>query len=116
MMIHTVNIFSPCTKEILMKLSELSSAVAEVSAQLTKVRGEILDKIAALEDALIDVDLPEDATAALFTLRANAKTLDDIVPDIFMTPARRGFLRLCCIQKIAHDCYPASHSVGFDDH
>ena len=69
-----------------MKLSELSTAVSEVSAQLTKVRGEILDKIAALEDALIDVELPEDATAALFDLRANAQTLDDIVPDIVPEP------------------------------
>jgi|GEM_PF-2014124 len=86
MIIHTVNIFSTCTEEILMKLSELSTAVSEVSAQLTKVRGEILDKLAALEDALIDVELPEDATAALFDLRANAQTLDDIVPDIVPEP------------------------------
>ena len=86
MMIHTVNIFSPCTQEILMKLSELSSAVAEVSAQLTKVRGEILDKIAALEDALIDVELPEDAIVAINALRTDAQALDDIVPDIVPEP------------------------------
>lgn len=49
MMIHTLNVFYPHTKEILMKLSELTNAVAEVSVQLSKVRGEILDKIEALE-------------------------------------------------------------------
>lgn len=86
MMIHTVNLFSPCTEEILMKLSELSTAVSEVSAQLTKVRGEILDKITALEDALIDVELPEDAIAAINALRTDAQALDDIVPDIVPEP------------------------------
>lgn len=86
MMIHTLNVFSPCTKEILMKLSELSAAVSEVSAQLTKVRGEILDKIAALEDALIDVELPEEAIAAINALRTDAQALDDIVPDIVPEP------------------------------
>lgn len=69
-----------------MKLSELSAAVSEVSAQLTKVRGEILDKIAALEDALIDVELPEEAIAAINALRTDAQALDDIVPDIVPEP------------------------------
>jgi len=81
MMIHTLNVFYPHTKEILMKLSELSSAVVAVSAQLTKVRGEILGKITALEDALADVDLPEDAMNALLALRGETQSLDDIVPD-----------------------------------
>ena len=81
MMIHTLNIFHPHTKEILMKLSELSAAIAAVSAQLTKARDEILDKITALEDALMDVDLPEEAIAAINALRGDAQSLDDIVPD-----------------------------------
>lgn len=86
MMIHTMNVFFPNPKEILMKLSELSSAVADVSAQLTKVRGEILDKITALENALINVELPEEAVAAINALRTDAQALDDIVPDVVPEP------------------------------
>lgn len=81
MMINTLNIFSPHTKEILMKIAELASAVAEVSAQLTKVRSEILGKLTALEEALANADLPEEAVAALLALRDEAQSLDDIVPD-----------------------------------
>lgn len=86
MMIHTLNVFLHDPKELLMKVSELSTAVAEVSAQLTKARTEILDKITALEDALIDVELPEDAIAAINALRTDAQALDDIVPDIVPEP------------------------------
>lgn len=86
MMIHTLNVFLTHSKELLMKVSEVSAAIADVSAQLTKVRGEILDKITALEDALIDVELPEEAIAAINALRGDAQALDDIVPDIVPEP------------------------------
>lgn len=86
MMIHTLNIFYPHTKAILMKVSELATAIAAVSAQLTKARDEILAKITALEDALIDVDLPEEAIAAINALRGDAQGLDDIVPDVEPEP------------------------------
>jgi len=86
MMIETVNFFYPNAKEILMKVSELSTAVAAISAQLTKVRGEVLDKIAALETALTDVDLPEDAIDALNALRGDVQAIDDIVPDVVPEP------------------------------
>jgi len=65
-----------------MKVSELSTAVAAISAQLAKIRGEVLDKIAALETALTDVDLPEDAIDALNALRGDVQAIDDIVPDV----------------------------------
>lgn len=85
MMIHTLNVYyNP--KEILMKLSELTTAIAGVSAQLTKAQEEILAKITALETALIDVDLPEDAAAAIEALRGQAQGLDDIVPDVVPEP------------------------------
>jgi hypothetical protein len=85
MMIQTLNIFNCChCKEILMKVSELAVAVSELSAQLAKAQGEILGKIADLEEALatMDVELPEDAAAALEGLRVSAQALDDIVPDV----------------------------------
>lgn len=85
MMINTLNIYyNP--REILMKLSELTTAIAGVSAQITKAQDEILGKIAALETALIDVDLPEDAAAAIEALRSQTQALDDIVPDVVPEP------------------------------
>ena len=85
MIINTLNIYyNP--REILIKLSELTTAIACVSAQITKAQDEILGKIAALETALIDVDLPEDAVAAIEALRGQAQVLDDIVPDVVPEP------------------------------
>lgn len=83
MMIHTLNLYC-CNnpEELLMKLSELTTAIAGVSAQLTKAQDEILAKIAALELALTDVDLPIDAADAIEALRSQTQALDDIVPDV----------------------------------
>jgi len=64
-----------------MKISELATALAELSSQLTKAQDEILARIAALEAALNDVELPDAAITALDGLRAGAQALDDIVPD-----------------------------------
>lgn len=69
-----------------MKLSELPAAVAGVSAQLTKAQDEILAKIAALEAALVDVELPAEAIDAINSLRGQAQVLDDIVPDVVPEP------------------------------
>jgi len=69
-----------------MKLSELPAAVAGVSAQLTKAQDEILAKIAALEAALVDVELPVEAINAINSLRGQAQVLDDIVPDVVPEP------------------------------
>lgn len=72
-MIHTLNLYC-CNnhEEILMKLSELTTAIAGVSAQLTKAQDEILAKIAALEEA----------ADAIEALRSQTQALDDIVPDV----------------------------------
>jgi len=83
MMIQTLNIFGCChCEDILMKVSELTVAVAGLSAQLTKAQTEILTKIENLEIALTDVELPEEAVASLESLRATVQSLDDIVPDV----------------------------------
>ncbi len=66
---------------IQMKVSEIASTLTAVSDQLSKAKGEILAKIAALETSLSNVDLPPDATAALDGLKTQAQALDDIVPD-----------------------------------
>lgn len=81
MMIHTLNIYCSNNEELLMKLSELTTAIAGVSVQLTKAQDEILAKIAALELALTDVDLPIEAADAIEALRSQTQSLDDIVPD-----------------------------------
>lgn len=69
-----------------MKLSELTTEIAGVSAQLTKAQDEILAKIAALEAALVDVELPVEAVDAINSLRGQAQGLDDIVPDVVPDP------------------------------
>lgn len=69
-----------------MKLSELTTAIAGVSAQLTKAQNEILSRINALENALIDVELPEEAATAIDALRTQTQALDDIVPDVVPEP------------------------------
>ncbi len=80
--IHTLNYYSFDSEELLMKLSELSTAVADVSTQLAKAQSEILGRIADLETALVDVELPADAVDALTALRAQTQSLDDIVQDV----------------------------------
>ena len=69
-------------KDIMAKLSELATALTDVSTKLEKARAEIVAKIAELQAALgADVDLPADVQAALDALTAKAQELDDIVPD-----------------------------------
>lgn len=69
-----------------MKLHELSAAITEVSAQVAKVKDEVLARIAALETALQDLDLPEDAVVALTALREGVQALDDVTPDLEPVP------------------------------
>lgn len=81
MFVDCVFIASPNQKALMMKLNELNAALAEISTQIDKARAEIVAKIAALELALTDVPLPDDANGALLALKSMAQLLDDIVPD-----------------------------------
>lgn len=58
----------PNLEDILMKVSDIAGAVTAVSLQLDKAKTEIIGKLAALEAALSNVELP-------------AEALDDVVPD-----------------------------------
>lgn len=64
-----------------MELSEVAQALTELKAQLGKAKDEIVGKIDALQTELGNVQLPEEAVAALNELRAVTQQLDDIVPD-----------------------------------
>ena len=64
-----------------MKLAELAAALTAIDTKLTKAQEEIIAEIQKLRDALNDVDLPAEATAALDALSAKAQALDDVVPD-----------------------------------
>lgn len=67
-------------ERIHMKLTELATALADMSTQLAKAQAEILNKIAELNEALTNVDVPADAVTALENLKTAAQGLDDIVP------------------------------------
>lgn len=69
------------TERILMKLSELSTALTDVETKIEKAQAEIVKQIADLKAALADVEVPAEATAALEKLTASAQALDDITPD-----------------------------------
>jgi hypothetical protein len=69
------------TQTIMSKISELSAIVAGLTAQVNKAKDEVVAKIAALEAALKDVDLPADAETALADLKAAVQAVDDINPD-----------------------------------
>jgi hypothetical protein len=73
-------------EEIVMKLNELSGVLTGLGTQLAKVQQEILDRIAALEAALTDVEVPEAAVVALGELVTSVQSLDDIVPDAIPDP------------------------------
>ena len=66
----------------MIKLAELATALGAVNDKLEKAKTEILAKIAELQDALANVEVPADAQAALDTLVAKAQALDDIVPEV----------------------------------
>jgi len=73
-------------EEIVMKLNELSGILTGLGTQLAKVQQEILDRIADLEAALTDVEVPETAVVALGELVTSVQSLDDIVPDVIPDP------------------------------
>lgn len=62
---------------ILMRLNELATNLTALADQVDK----IVKEVQALKDALTNVDLPPEATAALDRLSAAIKTADDLNPD-----------------------------------
>ena len=64
-----------------MKLSELATQLSAIDTKLTEASTEIVDKIAALEAALTDVDVPAEATTLIAEIGTKAATLADIVPN-----------------------------------
>ena len=64
------------------KLNELATTLAALDAQLGKAKDEIVAKIAELQFALTDVEIPADAQAALDSLTSKVQALDDVVPDV----------------------------------
>lgn len=68
-------------KKILMKATELSTQLTNLTAQVNKVKAEVLKRITDLEAALSNVDLPEEAVIALDGLKTALQAVDDINPD-----------------------------------
>ena len=87
MIVFIENVFFPQPEEgITMKLNELSGEIAAVVTQVAKVREEVLARIAALEAALSDIEVPEDVTTALDALRTSVQGIDDLNPDAVVEP------------------------------
>ncbi len=71
--------------------AELAQQLRDVIAQNEKARGEILGKIADLEQAIIDAgNTSPDVDAALADLKASVQADDDIVPDAPPTTQPEG--------------------------
>lgn len=68
-------------KTILMKATELEGQLNTLKAQVDKSKTEVLKRIADLEDALVNTDLPASAVTALDALKASVQAVDDINPD-----------------------------------
>lgn len=68
--------------KIMATQAELAQQLRDLTAQNEKARVEILAKIAALEQAIIDAgNTTPEVDAALADLKASVQTDDDIVPD-----------------------------------
>lgn len=66
---------------IMAKVNELAAQLTVVKEQVTKAKNEVIKRIADLEAALANVDLPPDAEAALTALKAEVQAVDDLNPD-----------------------------------
>jgi type II secretory pathway component PulM len=62
---------------ILMKISELTPALAAIESTLTKIQAEVQ----ALKDAAADADLPPEVVASIDRLSALSAAIDSINPD-----------------------------------
>ena len=63
------------------KVNELADKLNMINAQLHKASTEIIGQINTLQDALTDVDLPQEAIDAMNELASVAQALDDLNPD-----------------------------------
>lgn len=68
-------------KQTSMKVSEAIQLVKDTRDQLIKAKGEILRKIAKLENGTGDNELTPDQIEIVQSLRAQVQSLDDVVPD-----------------------------------
>lgn len=86
--IHLVN-DEPLLRELLQKVDHIMATQAELAAQLTAVkdqvvksRTEVLKKIADLETALANAgSTTPEVDAALAALKTEVQTSDDVIPD-----------------------------------
>lgn len=66
---------------IMSQLDTLETRLNAITATLGKAAGEIVTELTALREAITGIDLPPAALTALENLEAQAKALDDIIPD-----------------------------------
>lgn len=68
----------------IMKSSELAQGLTDVKTQLVKVGQEtttLQEKIATLEAAITDADVPQEVVDAFNEVKAQVQVVDDAVPD-----------------------------------
>lgn len=63
------------------QVNDLATQLQNINAQLNKAKEEIVNRVAELQTALQNVQLPADAEAALASLAVAAQALDDLNPD-----------------------------------
>lgn len=76
-----------------MKLNELLAVNVSIKDQLNKAEAEILAKVAALNEAILNltqqlenVDLTAEQEQSVLDLQTAAQALDDINPDVVVEP------------------------------
>lgn len=67
--------------KIMTQVSELASKLDAINAQMSKAIGEVQAQLAALQEALVNAQLPPEAEAALNNLVAAVQVFDDLNPD-----------------------------------
>jgi hypothetical protein len=68
-------------RKIMTKVNELESKFTLISEQLTKATAEIVAEVQALQDALVNVEIPPAAEVALQNIVDKAQILDDLNAD-----------------------------------
>lgn len=63
-----------------MKLSELAVQLTTIDEKLTEASGEIVAKLAELQELLVDAEVPESTVELVNTIADKAAALADIVP------------------------------------